>query len=230
MPVKKLKKAKSPSLPKGKRPGSAKPKGTTCDLDAVLTKGSKPKPLEPKEEAFVREYVIDLNGARAARRAGYSPVNARCTASDLLAKANIRQAVEDALGKAVAKSQLNVQAIIDTILAHIDFDPGDLVDPETGQFIPVEDLPERTRKAVLKWEILLKNVEAGDKHIDRVLKIQHEAKLGWVELGAKYLGMLVEKVEVVNHEKNLAALEAGRQRVAAMKKQRDAAKQAKEGK
>lgn len=45
-----------------------------------FTRGGRPvskKKLTPKQAAFVREYLVDLNAAGAARRAGYSPTIAR---------------------------------------------------------------------------------------------------------------------------------------------------------
>lgn len=43
--------------------------------------------------AFVREYVVDHNGAAAARRAGYSERAARKTAYELLQRGDVRAAV-----------------------------------------------------------------------------------------------------------------------------------------
>jgi phage terminase small subunit len=50
--------------------------------------------LTPKQRRFVREYVIDFCGAKAARRAGYSERVANRQAADLLSKPVIQAAVE----------------------------------------------------------------------------------------------------------------------------------------
>ena len=64
------------------------------------------KPLNPRQAAFVAEYLIDLNGTQAAIRAGYSPATANEQASRLLTDVNIAAAVER--GKAQRISRVNV--------------------------------------------------------------------------------------------------------------------------
>lgn len=49
-----------------------------------------------KQERFIQEYLVDHNGAAAARRAGYNPANAASIASRLLAQPEIRAACEQA--------------------------------------------------------------------------------------------------------------------------------------
>ncbi len=49
--------------------------------------------MTPKQLRFVEEYSLDHNGAGAAVRAGFAPNSARVTASRLLAKANVAEAV-----------------------------------------------------------------------------------------------------------------------------------------
>ncbi len=50
-------------------------------------------PLEPKEQRFVDEYLIDLNATQATIRAGYSSKAARQLSAKLMAKASIRTAI-----------------------------------------------------------------------------------------------------------------------------------------
>lgn len=52
--------------------------------------------LKPRERTFVREYLVDLCGTKAAQRAGYSEKSAASQASRLLRKPEIR-AYRDAL-------------------------------------------------------------------------------------------------------------------------------------
>ncbi len=60
---------------------------------------------------FINEYTVDGNGAAAAVRAGYSRHSARVTASQLLAKPNIRAAVrahQDAAANELAVTRKRV--------------------------------------------------------------------------------------------------------------------------
>lgn len=54
------------------------------------------RPLTPKQAAFVREYLVDLNASQAAVRAGYSPRSAARIAIHLLNKTHVAQAVQQA--------------------------------------------------------------------------------------------------------------------------------------
>lgn len=49
--------------------------------------------LNDKHQRFVHEYLIDLNGAQAAIRAGYSEARSRQTASELLARDDVSEAL-----------------------------------------------------------------------------------------------------------------------------------------
>ncbi len=55
---------------------------------------SSPRKLTTKQQKFVEGVVQHGNGAKAARDAGYSENAARVSASKLLTKANISEAVE----------------------------------------------------------------------------------------------------------------------------------------
>ncbi len=72
-------------------------------------------PLQPRQRAFVDEYIVDLNGAQAAIRAGYSPATAASIASELLTNPNVAAAVDRA--KAERLVRVNISA--DTVLAEM---------------------------------------------------------------------------------------------------------------
>ena len=51
--------------------------------------------LTAKEQRFIHEYRLDGDGANAARRAGYAPKSAKVTASRLLKKPAIAEAINN---------------------------------------------------------------------------------------------------------------------------------------
>ena len=51
--------------------------------------------MNAKQEVFCRAYIIDFNGANAARRAGYSAKTAGQIAHSLLKKVEIRQQIKE---------------------------------------------------------------------------------------------------------------------------------------
>ncbi len=52
------------------------------------------KKLTPKERIFCHEYIIDWNGSRAARKAGYEENRDRQTAYDIVTKSYIQQYID----------------------------------------------------------------------------------------------------------------------------------------
>ncbi len=49
--------------------------------------------LTPKQQCFIEEYLIDLNAAKSAVRAGYSEKTARQIGSENLSKPAIQEAI-----------------------------------------------------------------------------------------------------------------------------------------
>lgn len=70
------------------------------------------KKLTPLQQRFVAEYAIDLNGTQAAIRAGYSPHSAASTASDLLKKPAIREAVAAITSAALERAGITLDRVV----------------------------------------------------------------------------------------------------------------------
>jgi phage terminase small subunit len=72
--------------------------------------------LTPRQKAFVKEYLKDLNGAQAAIRSGYSPKTARHQAQRLLTKAHVARAVQDGMTRRAKKVDLTAENILESIM------------------------------------------------------------------------------------------------------------------
>ena len=72
----------------------------------------KSSSLTPKQEAFVREYLVDLNGAAAARRAGYSARTAEAQASRLLTNVKVSHAICEAQRERASRARLTADGVI----------------------------------------------------------------------------------------------------------------------
>jgi phage terminase small subunit len=73
------------------------------------------RPLNPREENFVREFLIDLNGAKAAQRAGYSARGARVTASRLLSKASVITALQQQRETHARRLEVTTECVLDEL-------------------------------------------------------------------------------------------------------------------
>lgn len=80
---------------------------TTADKgDAPAT--TKNRKLTAKQQRFVEEYLVDLNAAQAAIRAGYSEKTARSIAAENLTKPDIQEAIRE--GKKARSERTEITA------------------------------------------------------------------------------------------------------------------------
>lgn len=89
-------------------------------------------PLTPLQEAFVREYLIDLNGTQAAIRAGYSQATARHIASQNLAKLNVQAAIAVAQRERSQRTEITADRVLKEIWSIVIADPRELVQIKVG--------------------------------------------------------------------------------------------------
>lgn len=68
--------------------------------------------LSPKQTRFVEEYLVDLNAAQAAVRAGYSRKTARQIGSENLAKPDIQTAIADLQTKRSHRLQVDADWVL----------------------------------------------------------------------------------------------------------------------
>lgn len=68
-----------------------------------------------KQARFIDEYLVDLNGARACRDAGYSEKNAHKQAQALLKDPRIRAAVEVRQLKLSRKTEITAEKVLERL-------------------------------------------------------------------------------------------------------------------
>lgn len=72
--------------------------------------------LTARQTRFIDEYMVDANGARAARAAGYSAAGARVSAHRLLTNANVRAEIEARQGVHATRLGIERQDVISGLL------------------------------------------------------------------------------------------------------------------
>jgi hypothetical protein len=73
------------------------------------------RPLTPKQQRFVAEYLLDLNAAAAARRAGYSERTADRQGHQNLRKPEIADAVSEAQRERAERVELTQDWVLDRL-------------------------------------------------------------------------------------------------------------------
>lgn len=71
--------------------------------------------LTRKQAAFIREYLIDLNAAEAARRAGYSPKTADRTGHENLKKPEIATAIAEAQAERATRTEVTADRVVEEL-------------------------------------------------------------------------------------------------------------------
>jgi phage terminase small subunit len=71
--------------------------------------------LTKKQNAFVKEYLIDLNATQAAIRAGYSEATATEIGYENLTKPHIKVAVEEAMNKRSEKLEITAEYVLSSL-------------------------------------------------------------------------------------------------------------------
>ena len=84
-------------------------------MDADSGWRAPPMKLTPKQARFVQEYLIDLNAAQAAIRAGYSAKTARVIGHENLTKPDIAAAIEKAMAERAERTELTADWVVDEL-------------------------------------------------------------------------------------------------------------------
>ncbi len=157
--------------------------------------------LPPKQQAFVDEYLIDLNATQAAIRAGYSPKTAEQIGYQLLQKTSVAEAVARAKAERSARIGLTADHVLEE-LAAIGFarmpDFAEWGGGEQMQLKPSDDLNDRKAAAiaqVTETEKFVKSMDRGESLWSRERSIKLHDKVSTLKLLGQHIGMFSDKVE-----------------------------------
>lgn len=152
--------------------------------------------LTDKQQAFVREYLIDLNATQAAIRAGYSADTARSIGFENLTKPDIQEAIAEAQAARAERTQITQDMVLKEYARIAFFDPSRLFD-EDGDPLPVHRVDEDTRRAIAGLDV--QEMYEESVNTGRIKKYRIANKLGALDSVAKHLGMFTEKVDVTTN-------------------------------
>jgi phage terminase small subunit len=173
------------------------------------------KPLTLKQQRFVAEYLVDLNATQAAIRAGYSAKGADVQGVRLLGIARVQAAVQANTQRRVDKAGLTADRVLEEY-RRLAFSDVRQLFTRNGDLIPLHDLSDAAATAIAAYEVVLKNAEAGDGKIDRVLKVRLWDKTKALNDLARHFALLVDRVEVSGAAALTEKIAAARARGAAL--------------
>jgi phage terminase small subunit len=110
------------------------------------------KELNAKQQRFVAEYLIDLNGSAAYQRSGYKATgkSASSAAARLLDDVNVKQAVAEGMERRGVRMKLEADDVVREIERMAMFDPAVLVGLKSPE--DIAKAPEEVRRAITGWK------------------------------------------------------------------------------
>jgi phage terminase small subunit len=181
-----------------------------------MMRGKTSDKREARAEIFAREYLIDLNGARAAIAAGYSKKGADVAAQRMLGNVRVKALIAKLTEEKFAKLDISAERILQELARLAFLDPRRLFTPE-GDLRPIAELDEDTARAIagLDHEKLFEHFGKGQaKHVGTISKVKLADKTRALELLGKYRKLFTEKLEVTASEDLAALIAEGRKRAA----------------
>ena len=166
--------------------------------------------LNPRQQTFVAEYLLDLNATQAAIRAGYSPRGG--SGGRLLKSDAVRGVVREAMLRRSKRTAISQDRILSE-LACIAF--GDLRDVAAWGADGVR-LHDSTGLSTEQAATLAEVSESAKG----LLKVKRHDKVKALELLMRHLGMLNEKLHI-SADLDITALERGRERARAAVRDED---------
>lgn len=156
--------------------------------------------LTAKQEAFCREYLIDMNATQAAIRAGYSSKRADAIGYENLRKPEIAAAIQAAMSARSEETKIDAEWVLRRLARDATADVADLYD-ELGHLKPVHDWPMAWRTGLVAGIDTVQERDGADAEGNpvfvtvRKVRLADRAKL--LEMLGKHvnIGAFKDKVE-----------------------------------
>jgi phage terminase small subunit len=144
--------------------------------------------LTAQQAAFVGYYLVHLNAAEAARRAGYSPKHADIIGSRVLRNPLVRAALAKRQAAQLQRVELSADRVLEELRRVAFSDIVDIFD-EAGHLRAVHELSPEARATIASIKVTKTNLTSGDGMED-VVEVKRWDKLKALEVLAKHFRLL----------------------------------------
>lgn len=150
--------------------------------------------MDDREVTFCYEWIIDHNGARSAKAAGYSKRSAHVQGSRLLNRDNVIKLIDHLKAERVERLKFTADQIVmeiakvafNSIEEYMEFTDGNV------SLIDMENMTDNALRSIKKVK-MTQNANLG-----KVLEVEVYDKLKALELLGKHVGAFTEKVDVTS--------------------------------
>lgn len=147
--------------------------------------------MTKKREAFVAEYLIDLNATQAAIRAGYSPDTAQEQGSRLLSNVMVKNAIDKAIAERSRRTGITQDRVLREIARLAFVNPADVIDLQSASV--KRGANDDDLAAIASVKIKTIPTEVGEIE-EREVKLYD--KLRALDMLSRHLGMYNDKLEL----------------------------------
>ena len=152
------------------------------------------KPLDTREERFCHEFVRTLNAAKATILAGYSATGASAQGAELRADPRISHRIAELEAPRLTAADISAESVLRGLNTLANIDVREFFD-EHGNIKAVKEWTPEMGAALASFEVVQRNLTAGDDSVDTVLKVKLWDKPKALDVLAKHLGLLVERMQ-----------------------------------
>jgi phage terminase small subunit len=150
--------------------------------------------LTPRQERFVEEYLVDLNGTQAAIRAGYAARTANREGARLLSKAVVRARVREAQEARTARVEVRQDVVLRELLLILVADIRDYQISDSGELVLREGVPEEAARAVASIKRKVTTFGRDGRAVETEIRLWPKDSM--IELGGRHLGLFPNKVDI----------------------------------
>lgn len=143
--------------------------------------------LNARQQAFVAEYLKDLNATQAASRAGYAHPDTQ--GPRLLENVGVRAAIDEALKRRAERVEVTQDDVLRELLRLATCDIGQAFDAQ-GKLKPLHEMSPDVRRALAGVEV---TTIGGEDGVAQLSKVKFWDKTKALELLGKHLGLFIER-------------------------------------
>jgi phage terminase small subunit len=173
------------------------------------------KAVKQRRTRFIKEYLLDQNATRAAKEAGYSEKTAYSQGARLLKDAEVIAAIDQSNEKENKRLDLTVERVKTEIARLAFYDPAAFWN-ENGTAKPIHEIDEDSRRAIAGFETAELFEGTGEDRglAGYIKKFKLADKNKAIEMAARHLKMLTDKVEVSGLDEMAEVVARARRRAA----------------
>lgn len=166
-----------------------------------MSDNSNTPKLTAKQAAFCAEYLIDLNAAQAAIRAGYSEATAKEIGFENLTKPHIQLEVQKLMAERGERTEITADAVLRELLKVARVDIGEAFNDDGG-LKSMKDIPENVRRAIAGVDVLEEFAGRGEDRVQigYTKKLRFWDKIRALELLGRHLRLFTDKMEVTGKD------------------------------